>query len=119
MQGCSHEYNDHRHRILFYDQTRWGTDRGLLKKWQIDIPSNSALTNGGRIIGYLERILILTFVLVGKFTGVGFVLAAKSIFRFSEVSGNSISRTEYFIIGTFLSVATSLITGVTVNYLVH
>ncbi len=22
----------------------------LLKKWQIDIPSNSALTNGGRII---------------------------------------------------------------------
>lgn len=91
----------------------------LLKKWQIDIPSNSALTNGGRIIGYLERILILTFVLVGEFTGVGFVLAAKSIFRFSEVSGDSISRTEYFIIGTFLSVATSLITGVTVNYLVH
>ena len=89
----------------------------LLKKWQIDTPSTSALTNGGRIIGYLERILILTFVLVEEFTGVGFVLAAKSIFRFSEISGDSISRTEYFIIGTFLSVATSLITGVTVSHL--
>lgn len=84
----------------------------LLNRWDVEVQHATALPNGGRIIGYLERILILSFVLVGEFVGVGFVLAAKSIFRFSEISSGSVVRTEYFIIGTFLSVTISLLVGV-------
>ena len=51
---------------------------------------------------YIERILILTFVLVGSFEGVGFLLAAKSVFRFGELNkAKEIQTTEYVLIGTF------------------
>jgi len=39
-------------------------------------------------------------------------LAAKSIFRFGEINSNAVQRTEYFIIGTLLSIALALLTGV-------
>lgn len=59
------------------------------------------------------------FQMVGAFVGVGFVLAAKSIFRFSEISSGSVVRTEYFIICTFLSVAVSLLVGVILRHYFH
>ena len=42
------------------------------------------LKDGGKFIGFLERALIFVFILSGEFAGVGFLVAAKSIFRFGE-----------------------------------
>jgi hypothetical protein len=44
---------------------------------------------GGRLIGPLERILILALALAGQFTAIGAVVAAKGIIRFPEISKDS------------------------------
>ena len=64
----------------------------------------TGLKEGGRIIGYLERLLIYVFILSGQFAGVGFLVAAKSIFRFGELKDSeNRKQAEYIIIGTFTS----------------
>lgn len=62
------------------------------------------LTNGGRTIGQWERALIFLLVLVGLPSGIGFLIAAKSIFRFGELSNrNNRMEAEYITIGTLMS----------------
>ena len=60
----------------------------------------------------LERVLILTFIFVGYSEGIGFLLAAKSIFRFGDLQKSSeLKLTEYVLIGTFLSFAIAIMVG--------
>ncbi|MBN2412412.1 DUF3307 domain-containing protein [candidate division KSB1 bacterium] len=62
------------------------------------------LTNGALFIGQLERALILIFFLAGESGGIGFLIAAKSIFRYGEVKNRTDKMTaEYIIIGTLMS----------------
>jgi hypothetical protein len=64
------------------------------------------LTRGGQAIGALERTLIYLLILMGVETGVGFLIAAKSIFRFGELKDpRNRMEAEYIIIGTLLSFA--------------
>lgn len=65
------------------------------------------LYRAGRTIGNLERMLVLTLVLAGELSAVGFVVAAKSIVRWEMTR----SRAEYFLIGTLASVGTAVATG--------
>ena len=72
----------------------------------------SGIVAGGEFIGYLERLLILTFTLVGSYEAVGFVLAAKSIFRFGELNkSKDRSMTEYVLIGSLVSVVITTMVG--------
>jgi hypothetical protein len=76
----------------------------------------SGLVAGGELIGYLERLLILTFMLVGSYAAVGFVLAAKSIFRFGELNQSANrSMTEYVLIGSLISVVITTLIGALVS----
>lgn len=59
------------------------------------------LKKGGKLIGQLERLLILILILVGQPLGIGFLVAAKSILRFEESKDRLVA--EYVIIGTLLS----------------
>lgn len=89
-------------------------DQSVLAKKEHNVtPSTvSGLAAGGELIGYLERILILTFTLVGSYAAVGFVLAAKSIFRFGELSrSKDRSMTEYVLIGSLVSVVITTLLG--------
>lgn len=62
------------------------------------------LPNAGLWIGIIERLLIFTFVLGGLMEAVGFLLAAKSVFRFGDLRDDQDrKRTEYVLIGTLLS----------------
>ena len=71
------------------------------------------LLEGGQLIGYLERLLILTFTLQGSFAAVGFVLASKSVFRFGELRNvNDRAATEYVLIGSMLSVTLTVLLGI-------
>ncbi len=66
---------------------------------------NGDLQGGGRIIGYLERGLIFLFIIMDYPAGIGFLVAAKSIFRFGELTAPDRRRqAEYIIIGTLLSI---------------
>lgn len=55
----------------------------------------------GRIIGFLERIFVFLFILMGQYTAIGFVLAAKGVVRYPEFGNRSFA--EYILIGTLLS----------------
>jgi len=45
---------------------------------------NVGMAQAGRWIGYLERLMILTMILGGSYSAVGFVFAGKAIARFRE-----------------------------------
>jgi hypothetical protein len=63
-----------------------------------------SLQNAGKWIGVLERLLVLTFVLVDQWAAIGFLLAAKSVFRFGDLKNDrDRMKTEYILIGTLLS----------------
>lgn len=89
----------------------------LTKKWRKEIDDSkkskkAGLEDAGKWIGILERLLILTFILANQFSAVGFLLAAKSIFRFGDLTGNKNRKlTEYVLIGTLLSFAITIIIG--------
>ncbi|MDN3632841.1 DUF3307 domain-containing protein [Vibrio lentus] len=91
----------------------------VLRKFPIsdkDTTSISGLIAGGELIGYLERVLILTFTLVGSYAAVGFVLAAKSIFRFGELNrSDDRSMTEYVLIGSLISVVITTLVGTLIS----
>ncbi|HEU5146648.1 MAG TPA: DUF3307 domain-containing protein, partial [Chryseosolibacter sp.] len=64
----------------------------------------SSLPDAGKFIGFLERLLVLTFILAGHWEAVGFLLAAKSVFRFGNLKESHDRKlTEYVLIGTLLS----------------
>jgi hypothetical protein len=65
--------------------------------------------NIGRMIGNLERLLLLAFVVLGSYGAIGFVLAAKSIARFRELDDREFA--EYYLVGTLASAVVALGTG--------
>lgn len=73
----------------------------LMKPFAYRIPQ-SGLANAGKLIGMLERALIFLFVLTGQAAGIGFLIGAKSILRFSTASKDQ-KASEYVIIGTLAS----------------
>jgi Protein of unknown function (DUF3307) len=67
-------------------------------------PSADSLENAGRYIGILERLFVFVFVVSNNWEGIGFLIAAKSIFRFGDLKESSdLKLTEYILIGTLLS----------------
>jgi hypothetical protein len=76
--------------------------------------------NGGRYIGQLERTLILLFILVNQPAGVGFLVAAKSVFRFGDLKEHEDRmEAEYIIIGTMLSFAWGLVAAWLTQYVLQ
>lgn len=73
-----------------------------LIKWKI--VARGEHPNIGKYIGMLERLFIFYFIINNHWEGVGFLLTAKSIFRFGDLN-NAKDRnlTEYVLIGTFIS----------------
>lgn len=77
----------------------------------------SGLIEGGKIIGILERSFIYIFVIIGEFTGIGFLIATKSILRFGEISNPENRKlAEYVIIGTFSSFLYGLLISLFIKY---
>lgn len=65
---------------------------------------NRGFKHGGRLIGQLERGLIFLFILTGQPASIGFLIAAKSVFRFGELKEHrNRMEAEYIIIGTMMS----------------
>lgn len=78
------------------------------------VNNNNDEIKTGRIIGYLERIIILILFIAGLPTVVGFLITAKSILRYGEIKNNNDKvMVEYVLIGTLLSFTI----GITVAYL--
>lgn len=91
------------------------------QRWQREIESDfkkNSLDAAGRYIGIFERVLVLTFILLNDYSAIGFLIAAKSILRFSDKSESGARKqTEYVLIGTLLSFAITILLGILARYL--
>lgn len=91
--------------------------RELMSGWTkvLQIGDEESLTNAGKYIGMLERVFVFTFVVTGNWEGIGFLLAAKSVFRFGDLKESKDRKlTEYILIGTLLSFGIAMATGMLV-----
>ena len=80
----------------------------ILKKHLGKLDTLGNIRNAGALIGNLERILTIVFVLLDQFEAIGFIVAAKSILRFKDTDT---AKTEYVLAGTFLSFGIAILCG--------
>ena len=87
----------------------------IISGWNVmpkDEGSHS-LVNAGEFIGMLERLFVFAAVVSGHVEVIGFLLAAKSIFRFGDLrQARDRKLTEYIMIGTLSSFALAAFTGI-------
>lgn len=98
----------------------------VLKKFNIDLPKleeseesgksdkdrKDELSNAGALIGNLERLICLVFVLQGQYEAIGFLIAAKSILRYRDYEH---SKTEYVLVGSMLSLFIAISCGMALS----
>ncbi|WP_456314192.1 DUF3307 domain-containing protein [Pseudomonas shirazensis] len=78
----------------------------------------NSLASAGNYIGILERLFVFCFILTGHFEAIGFLLAAKSIFRFGDLKeAKDRKLTEYVLIGTLISFGVAIVIGLIVQAL--
>lgn len=93
--------------------------QNIFKEAKISIPDSGkeqSLPNAGRVIGNVERMLTLVFVMLGQYEAIGFLLAAKSLLRFRETDT---VKSEYVLVGTLLSFGIAILMGVAVKFLIE
>lgn len=79
-------------------------------KHEISGKSGQQLQNAGLYIGWLERFLVMTALLLQSPMTIGLIFAAKSIARYPEFKSERFA--EYFLIGTLLSISLAIFGGV-------
>lgn len=70
---------------------------------------SNPLPSRGRIIGYIERLLVISLTMVGAYSSIAFIIAAKSIARFKQLDDRNWA--EYFLLGTLISIFLGLMLG--------
>lgn len=106
--------------ILFLTKPASAIIRHVISRWNPDPEGDSpgSLEKAGTWIGILERLFVFLFVLSGHYNAIGFLLAAKSVFRFGDLrEAHDRKLTEYILIGTLLSVGIALIVAMAVRAL--
>ncbi len=95
--------------------------RVVMDYWKVkDDEAADSLTRAGKYIGMIERLLVFLFVVLNQWSAIGFLIAAKSILRFSDLSkAKDRKLTEYIIIGTLLSITIAIITGLLYKYVLQ
>ena len=86
--------------------------RLMLRRYEKEVET-SGLRGAGMVIGIVERIMVLTFVLVDQYTAITVIFAAKSIARFNELKDRKMA--EYYLIGTLSSITFALLAGIVVR----
>lgn len=105
--------------ILFLTKPTSIIIKNIISIWtpESNNKNDNSLENAGNYIGILERLFVFSFIITGHFEAIGFLLAAKSIFRFGDLKeAKDRKLTEYVLIGTLLSFGTALFTGFLVQF---
>ena len=90
----------------------------FMKKWElVDVDKTQPFISRGKNIGVIERFLIVVFIVADMPEGIGFLLAAKSIFRFGDLSNTKDKeRTEYILLGTLMSFTLAIVIGLGLKF---
>ncbi|MDZ7719008.1 MAG: DUF3307 domain-containing protein [Balneolaceae bacterium] len=86
----------------------------LMAPWsdQIDSGEKESLQGAGKYIGMLERVFVYLALITANAQVIGFLLAAKSVFRFGDLTRSKDRKlTEYILIGTLFSFLMAIIVG--------
>lgn len=89
--------------------------KSIFLKWNISklTEGNESLKDAGKYIGILERILVFVFVILDHWEAVGFLITAKSVFRFGDLKESKERKlTEYILIGTLISFGIAILIGI-------
>ena len=79
--------------------------------------SSESLEDAGMYIGIFERLFVFTFVLTNNWEAIGFLLAAKSVFRFGDLTrAQDRKLTEYILVGTLFSFGIAILAGMLTQY---
>lgn len=90
----------------------------LIAQWKPNENKEETMKNAGAYIGMLERLFIFGFIVINYWEGIGFLLAAKSVFRFGDLSSaKDRNLTEYILVGTLLSFGLAILTALGYQYL--
>ncbi|MFT6996943.1 MAG: hypothetical protein ACJAQ4_000688 [Cryomorphaceae bacterium] len=86
----------------------------LMSRWIVaEDKDDQSLPAAGKYIGMLERLFIFTLVILNQWSAIGFLITAKSVFRFGDLSrAKDRKLTEYILIGTLLSFGLAILIGV-------
>ncbi|HLV40046.1 DUF3307 domain-containing protein [Xanthomarina sp.] len=107
--------------VLFLSQPVSIIMMTIFSKWNIEklTSGNESLEDAGRYIGMLERLLVFIFIISDHWEAVGFLITAKSVFRFGDLKeGKQRKLTEYILIGTLISFGIAILTGLLYLYLI-
>lgn len=74
--------------------------------------SRNGLAGAGRWIGYFERFIVMTLVLVGEYQAIAFIFAGKSVARFRWQR-----QVEYYLVGTLASLSWAIGWGLVLRHL--
>jgi len=90
----------------------------IITKWELhDEKDDGSLAKAGKYIGILERLFVFGFIVLNLWQAIGFLLAAKSIFRFGDLTRPRDRKlTEYILIGTLLSFGFAIVVGLLYLY---
>jgi len=105
--------------ILFLTKPTSIIIKNIISIWtpESNNKNDDSLENAGNYIGILERLFVFSFIVTGHFEAIGFLLAAKSIFRFGDLKeAKDRKLTEYVLIGTLLSFGIALLVGLLVQF---
>ncbi|WP_178984025.1 DUF3307 domain-containing protein [Winogradskyella helgolandensis] len=94
----------------------------IFSKWNISklTKDNESLKDAGNYIGILERLLVFIFIVTGHWEAVGFLITAKSVFRFGDLTASKERKlTEYILIGTLISFGIAILTSLLYLNLIH
>jgi hypothetical protein len=85
----------------------------IMSKWNLpEDKTEDSLTNAGKYIGILERLFVFSFIILNQWSAIGLLIAAKSVFRFSDLSrAKDRKLTEYILIGTLMSFGLAILIG--------
>lgn len=81
------------------------------------VEDSSQLENAGLYVGWIERFLVITVIVMQSPVLVGLILTGKSIARFPEFKEPQFA--EYFLIGTLLSISISVLGGIALLHLLY
>lgn len=66
--------------------------------------------DAGKLIGILERLLIITMVVLNQYAAIGLIFTAKSITRYEKIIKEP-AFAEYYLVGTLLSVGIAVVSA--------
>jgi len=88
--------------------------RMIMSKWNLEEDnSDDSLKSAGKYIGILERLFVFGFILLNQWSAIGLLIAAKSVFRFGDLSrAKDRKLTEYMLIGSLISFGLAILIGI-------